>query len=270
MWEIKNIPKIIEVTGIISGTDAVRPAGYYFTGELHDFWEIVLVKSGEMVATGDDKVFRLKKGMAVFHKPMEFHTVRIEGKDTRLNILAFSASGEGMKQFENRTIELSPDEIARFGVINNRFITAVDHHLAGKREDFIKEGNFAAVALEELLLSISDRASDHEKTLTIKERQYLSAVEVMKANLGKPLSVSEIARLCNMSESSLKKLFKFYSDVGAAKFFLRMKLSRAMELLDSGMSVGAICSSLGFSDISYFSAAFKREIGLTARDYKYR
>ncbi len=270
MWEIKKIPKLINITGIVSGIDVVHSSDFYFAGEIHDFWEIVLVRNGEIISTGDDRVYRLKKGMAVFHKPMEFHTLKVESNNTRLNILAFSASGEGMKQFENKCIELSADESVKLGTVNNRFIAAVNSHIEGRIAEFIREGNFGVAALEELLLAISDRSYDREKTLTGKERLYLSVIELMRENINKPLTVTEIAKLCNMSESSLKKLFRFYSDVGVAKFFLRMKLRRSMELFDEGLSVGEVCDMLGFSDISYFSSAFKREVGLTARSYKFR
>lgn len=122
--------------------------------------------------------------------------------------------------------------------------------------------------LESLLLSLIDRSSANQKTVTSSERQYLDIIRVMKKNLDKMLSLEELAALCNMSASNLKKIFHGLSDVGASKFFLRMKLRRAMEMLDNGTSVKEAGLSIGFTDMNYFSTVFKRETGITPSEYR--
>lgn len=268
MYEIKKLHRPIEITGIFAGIDDIHKEQFYFPGEFHDFWEAVLVKSGEMIATGDGRIYRLKNGNLLFHKPMEFHTVRVDRVETRLQIISFSARGEGMKQFESKCVELEDNEIEMFGLITKKFNSAASYYTDGNFKCFEKEGSFGAVMLESLLLSLIDRSSAHQKTVTSSERQYLDIIRVMKKNLDKMLSLEELAALCNMSASNLKKIFRGLSDVGASKFFLRMKLRRAMEMLDNGTSVKEAGLSIGFTDMNYFSTVFKRETGITPSEYR--
>ena len=44
-----------------------------FSGEVHDFWEMVYIDSGKLTVSEDEKVYELTKGQAIFHAPMEFH-----------------------------------------------------------------------------------------------------------------------------------------------------------------------------------------------------
>ncbi len=268
MFEIKKLHRPIEITGIFAGIDDIHREQFYFPGEFHDFWEAVLVKSGEMTATGDGRIYRLKSGSLLFHKPMEFHTVRVDQVETRLQIISFTARGEGMKHFENKCVELGDGEIETFGLITKKFISASSCYNTGSFSNFEKEGCLAAIMLESLLLSLMDRSSAHQKTITSSERQYLDIVNVMKDNLDKMLSLENLSSLCNMSASNLKKIFRRLSDVGPAKFFLRMKLRKAMEMLDSGNSVKEAGISIGFTDMNYFSTVFKRETGITPSEYR--
>ncbi len=268
MYEIKALHRPIEITGIYTGLDDLHRERFYFPGEFHDFWEAVLVRSGEMTATADGRLRLLKSGQVLFHKPMEFHTVRVDRVGTRLQIISFTARGEGMKAFEDRCVDLTDAELALFGQITAGFASADAHWRAGRMEDFEKESAYAAVLLESLLLPLSDRSGPRSKPLSPSERQYLDALRVMRENLDRMLSLDELASLCSMSASRLKKLFHGLSDVGAAKFFLRMKLRRAMELIDGGASVKEAALMTGFRDVNYFSVVFKRETGLTPTEYR--
>ena len=52
---------------------------FFFPGELHDFWEFLFVDKGEIDVVADTKSFTLKKGELIFHKPMEFHSLKANG-----------------------------------------------------------------------------------------------------------------------------------------------------------------------------------------------
>lgn len=267
MLEIKKLHRPINVTGLWGALDDIYLPGYYFPGEFHDFWEIVFVRSGSMTATGDGRVYRLSTGDAVFHKPMEFHTVRIDESGTRLVRISFSAVGIGMKRFEDRMATLRDDEIGLFLIVAKKFATAMKCHNEGDMAGFETAGNSGAVMLETLLLLLSGRPDGTNRDLSQDEKRWLDIVSVMKDNIGEMLSVPELAARCNMGVSSFKKAMHSVSDVGAAKFFLGMKLRRVMEMLDSGSTLKEAAFSVGFTDMNYFSTVFRRETGMTAREY---
>lgn len=83
----------------------------------------------------------------------------------------------------------------------------------------------------------------------------------MREHLHEQLTAQEIAKLANMSLSSLKKIFAQYAGMGIVRFFTEMKMRHAVSLLQAGKRVGETASELGFSDQNYFSTVFRRVMG---------
>ena len=48
---------------------------FSFSGEKHNFWEIMYVDRGEITATADEKSFVLKQNQLVVYSPDEFHAL---------------------------------------------------------------------------------------------------------------------------------------------------------------------------------------------------
>ena len=90
----------------------------------------------------------------------------------------------------------------------------------------------------------------------------------MTGNCHIALSIDEIASICNMSTSNLKRIFKMFSDISPAKYFLTLRLRKSMQLLDEGKSIQEITNILDFSNTAYFCTSFRRELGLTPSQYK--
>ena len=77
------------------------------------------------------------------------------------------------------------------------------------------------------------------------------------------LSVSELAELCGVSPEYFRLLFKKSFGISPVKYINNLKISRAKELLASGMySVATAAEMSGFPDMSYFSREFKKITGM--------
>ena len=82
------------------------------------------------------------------------------------------------------------------------------------------------------------------------------------------LSVSEAARRCSMSESSLRALFHAQAGLSPSQFRMQARLSRAAYLLEStDMAVEEVADALHFYDAAYFCRMFRRFSGKTPRQY---
>lgn len=84
------------------------------------------------------------------------------------------------------------------------------------------------------------------------------------------LSVPQIAELCNMSQICLQQTFSKYAGMGIIKYFNRLKIEKAIKMLQKGSSVQETADALGFSSQNYFSTTFKRITGKTPTSYKQR
>lgn len=265
MYLHQIVEHIVRVDALVVGIDVIRPKNFYFPGESHDFWEAVFVCDGNVTVTADERVYRLNSGKLLFHKPMEFHRIWAEdGSAPHLMIISFNASG--MRRFENSCFDLNPKQSKLFARITAAFPEPESD--SDRQPTDPLRLNMAATLLEELLLDLMEESEYSDTSTTEEERQYAQIVNVMKENCDKTLSVEELAELCNLGVSNMKRIFACFSDMGIAKYFLSLKMRRAMEMLDEGMRASEVAEALDFAEISYFYTVFKRETGMTPSQYR--
>ena len=122
----------------------------------------------------------------------------------------------------------------------------------------------------ELLIStlISNSKVDIKSFDSKSAHNYLNIISVLKANISKNITIEDIAELCNMSPSNLKKTFTKYSGVSIIKYFNSLKIEKAQKLLSEGYTVKETASALGYTDQNYFSVVFKRITGQSPLKYK--
>ena len=266
LYQLKTVNRCVCIKSIIMGIDADRDKNFVFSGESHNFWEAVFVSEGEITAIADEQIYKLKQGMLLFHKPMEFHRRIADGKiSSHLKIISFTAKGELMKSFENRCFNLSLSEQDTFSEITDYFIKAKFAY-SNSPNNFDYISNTAVTLLEGFLLKLKEKKGNTPKHISYNEDIYYKIVKTMKNNCDKSLSVNDIARLLNMSASNVKRVFALYSDIGIAKYFLNLRIRRSKELLQEGLSPYEVAEKLSFKP-NYFYTVFKREVGTTPNKY---
>ena len=79
---------------------------YVFTGESHNFWELVYVDKGEIEVMADTVGYKLKQGEMIFHKPNEFHNVWANGTIApNLVIISFECKSKAMQFFNEKILQ---------------------------------------------------------------------------------------------------------------------------------------------------------------------
>ena len=104
------------------------------------------------------------------------------------------------------------------------------------------------------------------------EQKFLRSIqEYVSANLHRNITLDDIAEVVCMSPSSLYKKMKEYADISPMEYVMKMRLHKAVELLkDDSVSVQEVASAVGFNTHSFFSECFKREFGMTPRQWRVR
>lgn len=92
--------------------------------------------------------------------------------------------------------------------------------------------------------------------------------KVVKTHVTEWLTAPEIATLCNMSLSNLKKHVAEFFPEGIKTFFMKEKINYAVKLLLSGKRVNEVSQILSFPTTYYFSTVFKRFTGMSPTEYK--
>ncbi|MBR4979130.1 MAG: helix-turn-helix domain-containing protein [Clostridia bacterium] len=79
----------------------------------------------------------------------------------------------------------------------------------------------------------------------------------------------EMAKMCYMGRDRFNHVFKEAVGYSPNKYLIKIRIDRAKQLLyDEGLTVKETAEIVGYTDINYFSRLFKKETGISPKDYK--
>ena len=85
------------------------------------------------------------------------------------------------------------------------------------------------------------------------------------------ISVSELARMCNISEVYFRRLFKENIGMSPVEYRNRLRLEKAKQYLEYGdISIQEISDMLGYSTVSHFIKRFRERYGYPPLEYRKR
>lgn len=94
-------------------------------------------------------------------------------------------------------------------------------------------------------------------------------LEYIDANLGKNITLTELASVVNMSLYYFAVLFRRSTDLSPHRYVLNRRIERAKELLcDPKLSVLDVSIDVGFEHQNNFARAFRRVIGVSPTQYR--
>lgn len=270
--EYKDCPilKKISITSMISAFRYRYRSDYKYDGESHDFWEFACVLDGDVSIAIDEKVFEVHKGQMIFINPLEFHNMcSANNTDPEVLIMSFRLSDNF--NFDKRIVTVNDSimnellDALRFGMKTFNFDGIC---VASVKSDKEFESQIFVNRLEILLLQIIKEDTTEELQLNTRSAaNYSKIIKILKANIGRSLTIKEIARIANMSESNVKKVFSMYANQGVMAFFNELKIIEAQKLLKEGLSVYEVSKSLGFAEQNYFSNVFKKATGYSPKNW---
>lgn len=92
-------------------------------------------------------------------------------------------------------------------------------------------------------------------------------VRYLLDNLSEKLEVADVANHFYVSESTLTKNFRSSFGISFHQYLLQLRVKRAKELLDAGVSGVETARECGFASHSHFITVFRNYLGLTPGEY---
>ncbi len=242
-----------------------KPKGFYFRGERHQAFEVFYVDRGRLhnVIAGQDHVMDAHQ-LAVL-LPNQWH-MQFAEPETPVSLLTIS-------------FEMDCPFSDRLG---NRVFTANDAMLSLLRNmmrDFENRPPFFGdsmlcylkLLLSELLLSLSDAPAPRlasNISRSNEQRIVDAALQRISARGQEKLTVSSLAKSCNVSSAYLTQLFQKLLHESPGEYLCRSRLEEGRELLKCGQrNVTEIAEAMGFSSVQAFSKQFRHRFGMSPTAY---
>lgn len=189
---------------------------------------------------GYEFCLKLRSNEKTSHIPIVMLTAKA-GLDDKINGLETGVDAFVTKPFSAKELKIRiKNLIAQREQLRKRFSNAT----------IIRPTEVSAISADQLFL---------KKTLKLIESNFYD----------ENFSVELLAGKINMSVSQLNRKLNALIDQPAGQLIRSLRLQRAADLLNqNSASVSEICYNLGFSDLSYFSRAFKKQFGRTPTEYR--
>jgi transcriptional regulator GlxA family with amidase domain len=132
----------------------------------------------------------------------------------------------------------------------------------------------------ELAAAISDmfiyerirNEQDHQRVplkhmLGTNQPKLQEIVVLMEANLEEPIDLDGLASYVDVSRRQLERLFQKYLNCSPSRYYLKLRLIRARQLLkQTSMSIIEVASVCGFVSTPHFSKCYREYFGIPPRD----
>jgi len=116
-------------------------------------------------------------------------------------------------------------------------------------------------------LPIAGRTTRRERPAS--RQKVAHAIACMKQHLNQSLPPDALAALASFSRSRYVDLFKQQTGYAPIDYFIRLRLHRACQLLDTAdASVTALANELGYEDALYCTRAFRAVVEMAPTAYR--
>jgi AraC family transcriptional regulator len=175
-------------------------------------------------------------------------------------------------------LELAPDELLRGSEQaslkrSQVRIAAHTQALAATLRHRLNRGAVGVMEAETMTLALIRHALGNADTdglkITARSRILVDQAKlVIGADLSRRLTLAEIAAEVAVSPVYLTQLFQRVEGIPLYRYQLRLRLARALQLLNDYDDVTELALDLGFSSHSHFSASFKQVYGQTPSTFR--
>jgi len=280
----RTLANIIKISKIVTIHYFEFDKGFTFSGEGHDFWELVYEDKGEVIVTADDREFILKQGEAVFHKPNEFHNIRANGLTApNVFIISFDTNSRAMNFFKNKVLKVPAELKTLISKIISEgnqafelpFFNPYLNELVPKKNAPIGTQQLIRLYLEQFLILLLRAQSVKENNRQLfdskdsMDNHIVSAIiRFLQENICNAITVADVCRHLHYGNTYISTVFKEITGYGIKEYYTLLKIAEAKRLIrERNYTFSEISAQLSFDSPQYFSKRFKAITKMTPKEY---
>lgn len=153
-----------------------------------------------------------------------------------------------------------------------RLLTLAPHQQASLQEIAETPQAYNFLKIYELILSCLNEIGNSPASSEKKEDQDIyQLLNFVHQNFQQDITVAAIAQVIPINKNKCTHLFKAYTNQSPMNYTIDYRLLKAKErLLETEETISEICFAVGFNNLSYFIARFKKKYGCSPKQFRKR
>ena len=246
---------------------------------LHEFLEIIFIRSGEGVESVGGVDYNVKRGDMLFVNFGREHAFSGHGMEFIHILLRPEFMSEllinsenifdifALPQFASIKGDITPSEIVSFVGSDLVSVTNLVDEMLMEYETKRSGWRTALYGYAEVLFTLLIRRLKESGRSTDEVREKIE--NYVEEHLFEKISLSDIASDCFYNPSYFSRKFKSYFGKNLSDYVKERRILRAAALLSgTDRSVSDIATECGFSDKTQFYKLFRAEFGITPAEYR--
>ena len=246
----------------------------------HDYYEFYMFLEGNVSMQTGNNVHPLKYGDIILIPPHQMHRAIIHNHDLPYRRFVFWIS----RDFFTYLHDLSPDYtyIMEYSKNSNVFVFHVEEMPFNSLQSIVlrlieemKTERFGrtahiSICVQDLVLMMNRMIyeKNHPSSQHEESSLYQNLLIYIEEHLDEPLTLEQLARQFYVSKYHISHIFKDNFGLSVHQYIIKKRLAACREAIMSNVSISEVYLNYGFGDYSSFYRAFKKEYGISPKDFQ--
>lgn len=235
----------------------------------------------ESVRTKGAYIYKCHKGIVDFAVPIivgeQYLGAIMAGQilvedDNNLDLEEVVRINTDFKHLDNKISKQLDEEYKKLPIMNFEKIKSIAQMIFHV-SNYIVQKDVNNISLNEVNNKILYKDNIKNTNLKTNKNEYdspiVKAIEYIDDNIHENISLDKMSFVCNLSKCYFSKLFKKETGLNFVTYLNKKKMSKSKQLLkNTDSSINNIATDLGFDDCGYFIRIFKKQEGITPKQYR--
>lgn len=243
--------------------------GHFYGPAVRDHFLIHYIRSGKGMFRVGNRIYRLQKGQCFLICP-DVVTFYQADRDEPWHYLWVGFHGKRAADYlksanltqANPIFSHDPDDFLKECLVRmvetNKIVRGRETRLKGLLFLFLSK-----------LIETANGEDRVGGSLSKKELYITKAIEYIRMNYSRKISIAQIAGYIGLDRSYFCSLFKEHLKISPQEFLINFRINKACDLMRNNLLlIGDISRSVGYEDQLQFSKVFKKLRGLPPREFR--